>query len=139
MLCTRTVRGVSLKTREIWNLKVSLFCLCPAMQVLTNKVFAVKFPIKYSWTGWFFFLVRSLASVALRKALSDRPGFHFDYFTVDLNEELSGINGALLNDQMQYVTYSIRRVLELYRNASRPPKSVILIGHSMVCEFLKKV
>lgn len=77
-------------------------------------------------------LVRSLASVALRKALNERPGFHFDYFTIDLNEELSGINGALLEDQMRYVNYSIGRILELYNNASRPPKSVILIGHSMV-------
>lgn len=77
-------------------------------------------------------LVRSLASVALRKALSDRPGFHFDYFTVDLNEELNGINGALLVDQTLFVNYSIARILELYKNSSRPPKSVILIGHSMV-------
>lgn len=70
--------------------------------------------------------------MALRKALSDRPGFHFDYFTVDLNEELSGINGALLNDQMRFVNNSIGRILELYKDTSRPPESVVLIGHSMV-------
>lgn len=78
------------------------------------------------------FSVRSLASVALRKAISERPGFHFDYFTVDLNEELSGINGALLSEQMLFVNQSIVRILELYKNSSRPPKSVVLIGHSMV-------
>lgn len=88
---------------------------------------------------FFSLLVRSLASVALRKALSDRPGFHFDYFTVDLNEELSGINGALLDDQMRFVNYSIVRILELYRNSSTPPKSVVLIGHSMVRFFFIRV
>lgn len=76
--------------------------------------------------------MRSLASVALRKALSDRPGFHFDYFTVDLNDELSGLNGALLRDQLEYVNSSVYTILDLYRRTERPPKSVVLIGHSMV-------
>lgn len=77
--------------------------------------------------------VRSLASIALRKSLNSRPGFHFDYFTVDLNEELSGLNGALLYEQKEYVNRSISRVLQLYEGLSDKPQSVILVGHSMVC------
>ncbi|GJQ72189.1 hypothetical protein Trydic_g3281 [Trypoxylus dichotomus] len=75
--------------------------------------------------------VRSLASVALRKALHSRPGFHFDYFTIDYNEELSGLNGALLHDQVLYAQRSIYRILELYASNLEKPTSIILIGHSM--------
>lgn len=76
--------------------------------------------------------VRSLASVALRKSLNSRPGFHFDYFTVDLNDELSALNGGVLFEQQQYVNYSVHRILQLYKTVENRPKSVILIGHSMV-------
>ena len=77
--------------------------------------------------------VRSLASVALRKSVNSKPGYHFDYFTIDFNEELSAFNGAVLNIQMQYVNSSIYHILNLYRK-HKPgyPKSVILVGHSMV-------
>lgn len=78
---------------------------------------------------------RSFASIALRKAQNSRTRFHFDYFSVDLNNELSGLNGALLQDQFDYVIASIQRVLELYSENRAPPKSVILIGHSMVNSF----
>ncbi|XP_044252309.1 GPI inositol-deacylase [Tribolium madens] len=71
---------------------------------------------------------RSLASVALRKALNSRTPFHFDYFLIDLNKELSGLNGALLVDQLEYVNNSIYTVLNLYK---KPAKSVVLVGHSM--------
>ncbi|RZB38772.1 GPI inositol-deacylase [Asbolus verrucosus] len=75
--------------------------------------------------------VRSLASVALRKAYNSRTPFHFDYFSIDLNDELSGLNGALLSEQLLYVNSSIYRVLELYKSLKNPPKSIILFGHSM--------
>lgn len=84
----------------------------------------------------FYISVRSLSSIALRKSLNSRPGFHFNYFTVDLNEELSGLNGALLYDQITYVNQSIQRVLELYQNRYNPPKSVVLVGHSMVSTII---
>ncbi|EFA08175.1 GPI inositol-deacylase-like Protein [Tribolium castaneum] len=74
---------------------------------------------------------RSLASVALRKALNSRTPFHFDYFLIDLNNELSGLNGALLADQLEYVNNSIYTVLDLYQNRKNPAKSVVLVGHSM--------
>ncbi|CAH0564162.1 unnamed protein product [Brassicogethes aeneus] len=74
--------------------------------------------------------VRSLASIALRKALTKNAPYHFDYFTVNLNEEFSGISGVLLNDQLNYVNHSIYRVLDLYKGKNAPT-SVILVGHSM--------
>lgn len=73
--------------------------------------------------------VRSLASVCLRKSLDDRPGFHFDFFTVNLNDEFSGLNGALLQEQTEYVNRSIYQILKLYPKTR--PKNIILFGHSM--------
>ncbi|XP_018322176.1 GPI inositol-deacylase [Agrilus planipennis] len=76
--------------------------------------------------------VRSFASIALRKALNSRPGFHFDFFTVDINEEFSALNGALLYQQTKYVKHCIKRILELYDGSLKnKPSSIILIGHSM--------
>lgn len=99
------------------------------MRDRTNKVIILN---SYYFCYNVFFSVRSLASVALRKALNSRPGFHFDYFTVDLNNEFSGLNGALLYEQSRYVNLSIKRILQLYENNKHQPKSLILIGHSMV-------
>lgn len=79
--------------------------------------------------------VRSLASIALRKAVNSRSPFHFDYFSIDLNEELSGLNGALLTEQLRYVNASLFRVLDLYKNRPIAPKSIILFGHSMVSTY----
>ncbi|XP_023312014.1 GPI inositol-deacylase [Anoplophora glabripennis] len=73
--------------------------------------------------------VRSLSSVALRKALSLRS-YHFDYFTMDFNSELSGVYGPLLYDQLKYIKYSLNRIFELYREGSKP-NSIIIIGHSI--------
>lgn len=60
---------------------------------------------------------------------------HFDFFSIDLGEELSAFNGNLLADQSAFVGDCIAAVLKLYE-ASIPeehlrPKSVILLGHSM--------
>lgn len=77
-------------------------------------------------------LVRSFASVALVKSVRSRPGFHFDFFTVDLNTEFSGLNGALLTEQTEYVNHCITRVLELYKSHKRNVKSLVIMGHSMV-------
>ncbi|XP_031572800.1 GPI inositol-deacylase-like [Actinia tenebrosa] len=73
--------------------------------------------------------VRSLASVALRKAEDNR--YEFNYFTVDLDERLSGIFGIMLDEQTEFVRLCITKILRLYQGLSNRPKSVILIGHSM--------
>lgn len=83
--------------------------------------------------------MRSLASIALRKALNSETRFHFDYFTVDLNNEFSGLNGALLYEQSRYVNLSIKRILQFYENNKHQAKSVILIGHSMVNSLTTKL
>lgn len=74
--------------------------------------------------------VRSLSSVALRKALGANTPFHFDYFTVDLNDEFSGLYGPLLYDQLEYVNGSFYSILKLYKG-SHQPESIVIIGHSM--------
>ncbi|KAJ2945870.1 hypothetical protein O0L34_g4777 [Tuta absoluta] len=77
---------------------------------------------------------RSLASVALRKALRGPQEFHFDYFTIDYNEELSGLYGGVLQSQTEFAAACISRILRLYKSnryTKNVPKSVILIGHSM--------
>lgn len=71
---------------------------------------------------------RSLASVALRMALNSRSPFHFDFFMVDFNEDLSGIYGGVLENEVNFVQASINQIVGLYRTNV----SVILIGHSAV-------
>lgn len=52
--------------------------------------------------------VRSLASVALRKAIDDtKYKIHFDYFSVDFGEEYSGLYGGVLQDQSRFIAKSI--------------------------------
>ncbi|XP_037939249.1 GPI inositol-deacylase isoform X2 [Teleopsis dalmanni] len=74
---------------------------------------------------------RSLASVAIRKALDDGNNIHMDYFTVDFNDELSAIYGGYLEDQKLFLKICIKSVLALYKHLDNNNKSVVLIGHSM--------
>ncbi|KOB69147.1 GPI inositol-deacylase [Operophtera brumata] len=57
---------------------------------------------------------RSLASVALRKALSKGNDFHLDFFTISYNEELTGLYGGTLSEQVEFAAKSIRKILDLY-------------------------
>nr|XP_045620220.1 GPI inositol-deacylase-like isoform X1 [Procambarus clarkii] len=75
--------------------------------------------------------VRSLASVAYRKSLDDEKDFHFNFFTVDINEELAAFYGPVLEKQTEFIAIVVNRILELYTDAPVIPKSVILVGHSM--------
>ncbi|XP_053607259.1 GPI inositol-deacylase [Plodia interpunctella] len=78
--------------------------------------------------------VRSLASVALRKALAHDYDYHFDFFTIKYNEELSGLFGGVLQRQTEYASACITKILSLYKSnkyTKTIPTSVILIGHSM--------
>lgn len=73
--------------------------------------------------------VRSLASVALRKAHGRR--IHFNYFTVDLDEDLSGLYGGVLKQEVDFVYKCILHIAQMYRKSHSSPQSIILIGHSM--------
>lgn len=75
------------------------------------------------------FLVRSLASISLRKSISDQTPFHFDYFTVSFAKDYSALYGGeffIKNDEnvnhcvkfetkiaknCQYITYFYKRLL----------------------------
>ncbi|RDD43927.1 GPI inositol-deacylase [Trichoplax sp. H2] len=73
--------------------------------------------------------VRSLASISYQKSMNRKE--HFNYYTIDLNEEISGLYGGTLRDQAEYVNYCIKRILAGYRNLPSPPRSVVVIGHSI--------
>ncbi|XP_050692366.1 GPI inositol-deacylase-like isoform X2 [Eriocheir sinensis] len=78
--------------------------------------------------------VRSLASVAYRKSFEDGINFHFNFFTVDLNEELAALYGPVLEQQTEFVAIVVKHILGLYaeqKGGSKKPESVILVGHSM--------
>ncbi|KAL5277878.1 PGAP1 family protein [Megaselia abdita] len=74
---------------------------------------------------------RSFASVAIRKGLDNNWNHHLDYFTVDYNEEYSGLYGGYLLDQQAFLVHAINRVLSLYSELPNAPKQVVIIGHSM--------
>ncbi|KAM8719873.1 hypothetical protein ACLKA7_006003 [Drosophila subpalustris] len=72
--------------------------------------------------------VRSLASVALRKAREHySTGIHLDYYTIDFDEELSAVYGGYMYHQQSFLKHCIRTILTLYRQ----PSPIVLIGHSM--------
>jgi glycosylphosphatidylinositol deacylase len=85
----------------------------------------------------FFPPVRSLASVSLWKTVNSHTPFHFDYFAVELNEEYSALFGGVLKEQRDFVHQCLYTILAHYQNNESKPTSVILIGHSMVCNFNK--
>lgn len=74
--------------------------------------------------------MRSLASMAYRKAIDSRKNFRFDFFTIDFDEEFSALHGGLLERQAAFARLCIKQILALYDNG--PHTSVLLIGHSMV-------
>jgi len=76
--------------------------------------------------------VRSLASVALRMAIKKSEyKVHFDYFSVDFDEEHSAFYGGALSDQVEYVGESVAKILSLYKGKASTPTSVVVIGHSI--------
>ena len=80
-----------------------------------------------------FVTVRSLASVSLRKSLKSRTPFHFDYFSISFGKDYSALYGGVLQEETNYVAKCIQRILALYQGKA---KSIILIGHSMVCIYI---
>uniref|UniRef100_A0A2M4BCA0 GPI inositol-deacylase n=1 Tax=Anopheles marajoara TaxID=58244 RepID=A0A2M4BCA0_9DIPT len=79
-------------------------------------------------SGGSFKQVRSLASVALRKGIDNNWQAHLDYFSVDLNEELSGVYGGYLQDQTDFLELCIQEIVRLY--GARGAR-MFLVGHSV--------
>lgn len=75
--------------------------------------------------------MRSFASVALRKWLNNRTPYHFDFFSLDFNDELSGIYGYVLKRQSEYTKHAVNRIMSFYEDFHH----VVIIGHSMVNLF----
>lgn len=62
---------------------------------------------------------------------SERSNYHFNYFSVDYQEELSALYGPFLNQQTEYLSHCITRILQCYSHLKEKPISVIAVGHSM--------
>ncbi|XP_055428968.1 GPI inositol-deacylase isoform X5 [Bubalus kerabau] len=75
--------------------------------------------------------VRSIGSIALRKAEDIDFKYHFDFFSVNFNEELVALYGGSLQKQTKFVHECIKTILKLYKGQEFAPKSVAIIGHSM--------
>ncbi|NXK91317.1 PGAP1 deacylase, partial [Formicarius rufipectus] len=75
--------------------------------------------------------VRSLGSIALRKAEDVDFKYHFNFFSVNFNEELVALYGGSLQRQTKFVHECIKVILKLYRDEEFAPTSVAIVGHSM--------
>lgn len=56
---------------------------------------------------------------------------------MDFNEELLGVFGGFLEEQSDFVAQAVQAVLQLYRRLPNPPKSVVVITHSMGCKIIQ--
>lgn len=54
-----------------------------------------------------------------------------DFFTIDFNEDFTAFHGRTILDQAEYANEAVKFILDLYSTRPTPPKSVIVIGHSM--------
>ncbi|NXX89628.1 PGAP1 deacylase, partial [Centropus bengalensis] len=75
--------------------------------------------------------VRSLGSIALRKAEDVDFKYHFNFFSINFNEELVALYGGSLQRQTKFVHECIKVILKLYRDREFAPTSVAIVGHSM--------
>lgn len=75
--------------------------------------------------------VRSLGSIALRKAEDLDFKYHFDVFSINFNEELVALYGGSLQKQTRFVHECIKIILKLYKGQELAPHSVAIVGHSM--------
>ncbi|TNN17077.1 GPI inositol-deacylase isoform 1 [Schistosoma japonicum] len=75
-----------------------------------------------------FKTVRSLATTIYDLVQYNSP---FDYYTVDLNEEQSALNGEIIERQTDFVDKAISTILGIYVILPNPPEHIVLIGHSV--------
>lgn len=59
--------------------------------------------------------MRSLGSIALRKAEDLDFKYHFNFFSVNFNEELVALYGGTLQQQTKFVHECLKVILRLYR------------------------
>lgn len=56
---------------------------------------------------------------------------NLDFFAADFNEDFTAFHGRTLLDQAEYVNEAVRFILGLYSQQPNPPKSVLILAHSM--------
>lgn len=62
---------------------------------------------------------------------SNKNARNYDFFAADFNEDFTAFHGRTILDQAEYLNEASRFVLLLYENSPNPPKSVVVLGHSM--------
>ncbi|CEI91944.1 hypothetical protein RMCBS344292_06220 [Rhizopus microsporus] len=72
--------------------------------------------------------VRSLASESSKYSHTQKNVQDLNWFTLDLNEELTAFSGQHVLDQANYANTAIQTILNLYHGRV---DSVIIVGHSM--------
>lgn len=88
---------------------------------------------------WFLFLVRSLGSIALRKAEDVDFKYHFNFFSVNFNEELVALYGGSLQQQTKFVHECIKVILKLYKVSRRCMlNDVLASGNGILAIFSAK-
>ncbi|EGT55236.1 hypothetical protein CAEBREN_29292 [Caenorhabditis brenneri] len=70
--------------------------------------------------------IRSLASVMQNKTEMRRSPFSFRFFAVDFDEEMTFLNGNIINRQLDYVMHAVRKI----QTMMRVKRKIVLIGHS---------
>nr|CAH8863992.1 unnamed protein product [Trichobilharzia regenti] len=75
-----------------------------------------------------FKTIRSLATTIYNFVPDNSP---LDYYSVDLNEEQSALNGEIVERQTDFVNQVIDTITLMYFKKATSPKQVILIGHSV--------
>uniref|UniRef100_A0A8R1ELI4 GPI inositol-deacylase n=1 Tax=Caenorhabditis japonica TaxID=281687 RepID=A0A8R1ELI4_CAEJA len=70
--------------------------------------------------------IRSLASLVQNKTESRRSPFSFRFFAVDFDEEVTFMNGNIMNRQLDYVMNAMRYIQKMMR----VPRKIVLVGHS---------
>lgn len=66
-----------------------------------------------------------------RGKLANAHTKNLDFFAADFNEDFSAFHGRTILDQAEYLNQAIKFILQLYEHNENPPKSVIILGHSM--------
>lgn len=76
--------------------------------------------------------VRSIAAETSNLYFDDNVGAkNYDFFSAEFNEDFSAFHGRTLLDQAEFLNEAIKYILFLYSSKPNPPKSVLLLGHSM--------
>uniref|UniRef100_A0A6G1S836 GPI inositol-deacylase n=1 Tax=Aceria tosichella TaxID=561515 RepID=A0A6G1S836_9ACAR len=72
--------------------------------------------------------VRSLASTCIRRQFQSVDAFKFIFYTIDFRAQLSGLDGGLIESQIQFVHLAVKKIISMHPIETN---GVILVGHSV--------